>query len=83
MTDPGDEKAAGGGVLRGVVDGAGAHVVVDPLVRRHHVPRVVLVSLHPLLHVAPLRRAPVIVPEIDSSHHEIKLVLHILCICLD
>lgn len=58
----GDEEAAGGGVLAGVVDRAGADVAVRPLVRRHHVARVVPVPLHPLLHAAPFRRAPVVVP---------------------
>jgi len=58
----GDEEAAGGGVLAGVVHRAGAHVVVRALVRGHHVAGVVLVPLHPLLHVAPFRRAPVVVP---------------------
>jgi hypothetical protein len=58
----GDEEAAGGGVLAGVVHRTGADVVVHPLVRRHHVAGVVLVPLHPLLHVAPFRRAPVVVP---------------------
>jgi hypothetical protein len=58
----GDEEASGGGVLAGVVHRAGAHVVVRALVRGHHVAGVVLVPLHPLLHVAPFRRAPVVVP---------------------
>ena len=58
----GDEEAAGGGVLGGVVDRAGADVAVRPLVHGHHVGRVVPVPLHPLLHVAPFRRTPVVVP---------------------
>ena len=61
---PGDEEAAGGGVLGGVIDRAGAHMVVHPLVHGHNVARVVLISLDPLLDVAALRRAPVIVPAI-------------------
>ena len=58
----GDEEAAGGGVLGGVVDRAGADVAVRPLVHGHHIGRVVPVPLHPLLHVIPFRRAPVVVP---------------------
>jgi hypothetical protein len=61
---PGDKEAARGGVLGGVVDGAGANVIVHPLVHGHNVARVVLVSLYPLLDAAALRRAPVIVPVI-------------------
>jgi hypothetical protein len=63
----GDEEAAGGGVLTGVVDRGGAHVVVRPLVGRHHVAGVILVPLHTLLHVAPFRRAPVVVPAYESN----------------
>jgi hypothetical protein len=70
----GDEEAAGGGVLAGVVDGAGAHVVVRPLVRGHHVAGVVLVPLHTLLHVAPFRRAPVVVPVYESSERSSSAV---------
>jgi len=59
---PGDEEAAGGGVLGGVIDGTRAHMVVHSLVHGHNISRVVLVSLYPFLDVAALRRAPVVVP---------------------
>lgn len=62
---PGDKEAARGSVLGGVVDGARADMVVHPLVHGHNVGRVVLVSLYPLLDVAALRRAPVVVPVIE------------------
>jgi hypothetical protein len=61
---PGDEEAAGGGVLGGVIDGTRTHMVVHSLVHGHNISRVVLVSLDPFLDVAALRRAPVVVPAI-------------------
>ena len=64
LMHPGDKEAARGGVLGGVVDGARAHMVVHPLVHGHNIAGVVLISLNPLLDVAALRRAPVIVPVI-------------------
>ena len=62
---PGDEEAAGGGVLGGVIDGTRTHMVVHSLVHGHNISWVVLVSLYPFLDVAALRRAPVVVPAIQ------------------
>jgi hypothetical protein len=76
LMHPGDEEAAGGGVVGGVIDGTRTHMVVHSLVHGHNVSRVVPVSLHPFLDVAALRRAPVVVPGIQFVRLQGSSVQH-------
>lgn len=54
----------------------GALVRVPALVRRDHDARVLVRPLHPLLHRALLRRAPIVAPAIETTqfHSKLKLV---------
>jgi hypothetical protein len=76
MLHLGDEEATRCGVLGlgGVVDGAGAHVVVHPLVRGHNIAGVVPVPLHPLLDAAALRRTPVVAPK-QTGHQKSQCIM--------